>query len=119
MSEIISIPNFLPKTENGVLIVLDGYVIGCCKNPTEFQIHFNRKRLENAYHNVSLVNLYNEREIHIETDEGRFIRPLFTVDHKNDIGYKNLAETCKNEILSSVWSVQHPSVGQNLQQTKL
>jgi len=90
INEIMNVSTFISATSGKFLIVLNGYIIGSCENSLKFIQEFEKIRLIPEYRDVSIVRLYNEQEIHIESDEGRFIRPLFKLGPGNQVLYKQL-----------------------------
>jgi DNA-directed RNA polymerase II subunit RPB2 len=86
----MNVSTFISTTSGKFLIVLNGYIIGSCENSLKFIQEFEKIRLIPEYRDVSIVRLYNEQEIHIESDEGRFIRPLFKLGPGNQVLYKQL-----------------------------
>ena len=64
-----------------VLVLLNGVIIGSTGRAYAFYNEFCRFRESDAIHDhVSIVWLRDDKEIHIQTDEGRLLRPVFTVD---------------------------------------
>lgn len=121
MKEIIAVSTFTSATSGKFLIVLNGYIIGSCENSLKFIQEFEKIRLNPEHRDVSIVRLYNEREIHIESDEGRFIRPLFKVGLGNQVLYKhNDKRLCWDEcvkqgivVFRAAWELEQAVVAMN------
>lgn len=69
---------FTNKGDN--LVLLNGVIIGKIEDSFEFYKEFNIFRNNNLFDkNISIVRLKCEKEIHIYSDQGRMIRPLFNL----------------------------------------
>jgi DNA-directed RNA polymerase beta subunit len=68
------------------LILINGKIIGSTNHIISFKEEFiqyrNSDMLDN---NVSFIYLSDESEIHIQTDEGRVMRPVFAIGDNNEI----------------------------------
>jgi len=72
------------------LIFINGCIVGSCDEAFKFVKAFNEFRCSNLLdRNISITRLTEENEIHIWTDEGRLLRPLFTIGPRNSILYKD------------------------------
>jgi|LakMenE18May11ns_1017337.scaffolds.fasta_scaffold00200_2 DNA-directed RNA polymerase beta subunit len=90
--EINKFSEFKTTLDGKCLILINGNLIGSCNNPRIFKQQFNLLRLQNVnYRDLGMIHLFYEKEIHIETDEGRFVRPLFAINQRNKIEYKELS----------------------------
>lgn len=65
-------------------VILNGNIIGCHKNPT-YLINLLKLYRRNGLINIYIGMLYDylNNEIRINTDNGRIIRPLYTVENNN------------------------------------
>ncbi|ATE87078.1 DNA-directed RNA polymerase II second largest su bunit [Iridovirus CN01] len=71
------------------LVFVNGNIIGSCMHMMKFVKEFNEYRLSDLIDNsVSIIKISDENEIHIQTDEGRLLRPLFALGPRNEILYK-------------------------------
>jgi DNA-directed RNA polymerase beta subunit len=71
------------------LVILNGRVIGTCDNLFRFSKEFEEHRRSDTINgNVSMAKIDFEKEIHIQTDEGRLLRPLFALGPRNKVLYK-------------------------------
>lgn len=76
-----------------VLVLLNGMIVGSSSDPVRLLGDFNVYRQSDEMHgwHVSIVWLRRYSEIHIESDEGRFIRPLFNLS-------KSIVWRCPSEL---------------------
>jgi DNA-directed RNA polymerase beta subunit len=75
---------FKNNVDHKILVIINGNIIGSCDNGLHFYKQFNQYRCSDLIDNmVSIVWVRDENEIHIQTDEGRLLRPLFVVGEKN------------------------------------
>lgn len=102
LEEIIAViknfKTFSSDFEEKVLILINGMITGSTEKGLDFVNEFNEYRKSDLIdYSVSIAWLRDENEIHISSDQGRLIRPLFAV-HKNKILYKksSLDEAIKN-----------------------
>ncbi len=100
------------------LVLVNGCIVGTCDRGLKFVQEFNRYRLSDMIDNtVSLVRLANENEIHIQTDDGRLLRPLFALGPRNTVLYKETNQTWNeyvNEgkiVFREVWELEQAVVG--------
>jgi DNA-directed RNA polymerase beta subunit len=111
--EINKFSEFKTTLDGKCLILINGNLIGSCDNPRIFKKEFNSLRLQKQnYQDLGMIHLFYEKEIHIETDEGRFVRPLFAINQRNKIEYKELANSLKKNISDLSWEecVTHGSI---------
>jgi len=94
---------FLSNRNGKFLVILNGQVIGSCDNSIEFRKEFDILRLS-SYPYVGLIRIFKEHEIHIETNDGRFIRPLFALGPRNTILYKELAKKLNKPLIELTWT---------------
>ena len=89
-------------TAENNLVILNGIIIGSTSNTYQFYIEFCAMRDSDMIpDSVSITRLKQEGEIHIWSDQGRFIRPLFKLE-KNKRLYKkgtSLDEALKNRTI--------------------
>jgi DNA-directed RNA polymerase beta subunit len=72
-----------------VQVLVNGHIVGSCDKGLTFVKEFNKYRLSDIIDNsVSIVRLIDENEVHIWTDEGRLLRPLFALGPRNKILYR-------------------------------
>lgn len=113
ITDVSSLSCFENHIESKCLILINGHIIGSCQNARIFKLEFNVLRLQNEkYSDVGMIHLYYENEIHIETDEGRFIRPLFNIGNRNEILYKEFAKNMNKISQDILWNeyVKHGCV---------
>jgi len=80
---------FRDDMDGRILVLINGCIVGSCDRSLQFVKEFNRYRLSDMIENsVSVVRLIEEDEVHIWTDEGRLLRPLFALGPRNTILYK-------------------------------
>jgi len=74
------------------LVFLNGVVVGSCANSRllKQQLDLLRVKEHQTMRDVGVIRIKTENVLHIETDEGRFIRPLFAVGARNTVLYKQL-----------------------------
>jgi DNA-directed RNA polymerase beta subunit len=73
--------NFCANLDNKHVILINGKIIGSCSNAKEFIVSFNEYRASDLIDDyVSIAWLKYVNEIHISSDAGRLVRPLFTVN---------------------------------------
>lgn len=78
------IPSFKIEKTLDTLILINGKIIGSTNNASRFYHDFYKFRESDMIHDyVSIVWLKDEKEIYIQTDEGRLLRPLFRIDDRN------------------------------------
>lgn len=100
---VCEMDTFLPEKNGKFLVILNGQVIGSTNNSLNFKKEFDVLRIT-KYPYVGLIRIFNEREIHIETNDGRFIRPLFALGPRNTILYKELAKNLNKHISKLTWN---------------
>lgn len=93
---------FLSNTYGKFIVILNGQIIGSCDDSVQFKKEFDVLRFS-AFPYVGLIRIFNEREIHIETNDGRFIRPLFALGRRNTILYKELAKKLHKPLSELTW----------------
>lgn len=72
-----------------IQVLVNGRIVGSCDRSLAFVKEFNEYRLSDMIdNNVSIVRLIDENEVHIWTDEGRLLRPLFALGPRNKILYR-------------------------------
>lgn len=72
--------SFEEINSGSTLIILNGKIIGTCTKAYTFKQEFETYRQSDLISSMtSIVHLPQEKEIHIESDEGRFLRPLFNL----------------------------------------
>lgn len=77
---------FQDNVDAKILIIMNGNIIGSCNNGHSFFKKFNSFRCSDLIDNmISIAWIKDEKEIHIQTDEGRLLRPLFSLGEKNFI----------------------------------
>lgn len=80
---------FRKDVDGNTLLMINGNIIGSCDDGYDFYLKFNEFRNSDLIDSsVSIVWIKDEQEIHIQTDEGRLLRPLFAIGKKNKICYK-------------------------------
>jgi len=80
---------FRKDVDGKILLMINGNIIGSCDDGYVFYSKFNEFRNSDLIDSsVSIVWIKDEQEIHIQTDEGRLLRPLFVIGEKNKICYK-------------------------------
>ncbi|MGL5961576.1 MAG: hypothetical protein ACRCZ0_06435 [Cetobacterium sp.] len=80
---------FRKDVDGKILVMINGNIIGSCDDGYVFYSKFNEFRNSDLIDSsVSIVWIKDEQEIHIQTDEGRLLRPLFVIGEKNKICYK-------------------------------
>lgn len=80
---------FRDDIDGRILIFVNGCIVGSCDQSFGFVKKFNEFRCSDLLdNNVSISRLVEEDEIHIWTDEGRLLRPLFALGPRNTIMYK-------------------------------
>lgn len=93
---------FLSNTRGKFLVVLNGQVIGSCDDSVQFKKEFDVLR-GSTFPYVGLIRIFKEHEIHIETNDGRFIRPLFALGPRNTVLYKELAKRLGKPLSELTW----------------
>lgn len=79
---------FKDDIDQKILIFLNGTIIGSCQVGIDFFREFETFRNSDLIDNhVSIVWLKPESEIHINSDEGRLLRPLFVIGKNNKLLY--------------------------------
>jgi DNA-directed RNA polymerase beta subunit len=99
------------------VILLNGTIIGATDNMHAFYVEFEKYRKSDSIDgSVSIVKLIDSNEIHILSDHGRLIRPVFQVE-KNKINfYENNRKTFQegldsNDIVyRSPWELQQSTI---------
>lgn len=77
---------------NEVLIILNGIIIGTTASSFRFYKEFYAMRNSDMIQDtVSIARLKCEREIHIWSDNGRFIRPLFRIENNRRLYEKGMS----------------------------
>lgn len=80
---------FVPQINKKTLILLNEIVVGSTKNSLGFYNEFYTLRESDMIEKtVSISRLKQEDEIHIYSDQGRFIRPLFRIETGNKQKYQ-------------------------------
>jgi DNA-directed RNA polymerase beta subunit len=88
-SVIKGMHSFRDDMDGCIQVLVNGCIVGSCDRSLQFVKEFNTYRLSDMIdNNVSIVRLIDENEIHIWTDEGRFLRPLFALGPRNKVLYK-------------------------------
>lgn len=65
------------------LVIVNGYILGCCVDARRFVGAFNAcRRNESIDDHVSIAWLRYSNEIHIQSDNGRYIRPLYALQQQ-------------------------------------
>ena len=116
IDKIKSFPDFINLNVNNIQnikgkhkIIVNGVWIGNIGNPENiFQYLINQRRQALIPKDISIINNYMNKEIRINTDNGRALRPLFIVEK-----YKN-----KNNEISSKLKVTKEDI-MNLKNKKL
>jgi DNA-directed RNA polymerase II subunit RPB2 len=93
---------FLSNTCGKFIVILNGQIIGSCDDSVQFKKEFDVLRFS-TFPYVGLIRIFKEREIHIETNDGRFIRPLFALGPRNTILYKDLAKKLNKPLTELTW----------------
>lgn len=109
---------FIENVDHKVLIIINGNIIGSCDNGSEFYKSFNKYRCSDLIDNtVSIIWIKDENEIHIQTDEGRLLRPLFAIGERNSILYKKNSTFSWNDhvlnnniVFRDVWELEQSIV---------
>lgn len=109
---------FRNDMEGRVLVLVNGCIVGTCDKSLQFVKECNRYRLSDMIdNNVSIVRLVDENEVHIWTDEGRVLRPLFAIGPRNKVLYKDdLTKTwdehvrAGNIVFREVWELEQAVV---------
>lgn len=115
---------FKNNVDHKILIIINGNIIGSCDNGLHFYKQFNQYRCSDLIDNmVSIVWVRDENEIHIQTDEGRLLRPLFVVGEKNvfELNPKlSWAEHILNNsiVFREVWELEQSVVAMSLEDLK-
>lgn len=108
--------------DRDTLVLLNGRIIGCC-DMYKFLQEFEEYRKTNLIHQfVSVVRLRDENEIHIQTDDGRLMRPLFKIGDRNKILWKNNPHFTWDQhvdhgsiVFREVWELEQSVVAMNEQ----
>ena len=80
---------FRDDMDGCILVLVNSCIVGSCDRSLLFVREFNKYRLSDMIdNNVSIVRLVDEDEVHIWTDEGRVLRPLFALGPRNKVLYK-------------------------------
>jgi DNA-directed RNA polymerase beta subunit len=101
-----------------VQVLVNGHIVGSCDKGLAFVKEFNKYRLSDIIDNsVSIVRLIDENEVHIWTDEGRLLRPLFALGPRNKILYREDRVDTWNEcmrkgkiVFREVWELEQAVV---------
>jgi DNA-directed RNA polymerase beta subunit len=110
---------FRNDMDGRIQVLVNGCIVGTCDKSLAFVKEFNTYRLSDMIdNNVSLVRLVDENEVHVWTDEGRVIRPLFALGPRNKVLYKDgAAPKTWNEyvregkiVFREVWELEHSVV---------
>lgn len=79
---------FTTSIEKKILVLLNGILIGSTDTSLGFYVEFYSLRESDIMEKtVSICRIKHENEIHIYSDQGRFIRPLFRIDKGNTLRY--------------------------------
>lgn len=100
------------------IVLLNGCIVGTCDVSIRFYKEFDAlRKSEIVDKSVSIVRLVEENEIHIQTDGGRFLRPLFALGPGNKVLYKNGVNKTWNEhvkdnsiVFREVWELEQSVV---------
>lgn len=109
---------FRDDTDGCILVLVNGYILGSCNRSLQFVNEFNKYRLSDMIDsNVSVVRLIDEDEVHIWTDEGRLLRPLFALGHRNSVLFREDPGKTWNEyvkegkiVFREVWELEQSVV---------
>lgn len=120
---IKKIQEFREDIDGKILIMVNGNIIGSCDNGYVFFSKFNEYRNSDLIDgSVSIVWIKDEKEIHVQTDEGRLLRPLFVIGEKNKICYKEFPyfswrEHVQNNniVFREVWELEQSVVAMTVE----
>lgn len=109
---------FRKDVDGKILLMINGNIIGSCDDGYVFYSKFNEFRNSDLIDSsVSIVWIKDEQEIHIQTDEGRLLRPLFVIGEKNKICYKEQPQFSwkehvqnNNIVFREVWELEQSVV---------
>lgn len=115
--------NWIKTTDTKRLVFLNGAVVGSCDNTRLFKQQLDLLRIteHQTMRDVGVIRVKTEDAIYVETDEGRFIRPLFAIGARNAILHKQLRspnhnltwEECVNRgvvVFRDVWELEQSVV---------
>lgn len=89
MDVIKGMESFRKDMDGTNQVLVNGCIVGSCDKSFTFVKEFNKYKLSDMIDNtVSIVRLIAENEVHIWTDEGRLLRPLFALGPHNKVLYK-------------------------------
>lgn len=118
-TEVINgMETFRNNIQGNNLVLVNGCIIGSCDSSFAFIREFNRYRFSDMIDSdVSIIRLIDENEVHIWTDEGRLLRPLFVIGSRNKILYKEHPGKTWNEYIKAgmiafreVWELEQSIV---------
>lgn len=120
------ISEFEEDVDHKILIIINGNIIGSCENGKMFVDRFNKCRCSDLIDNmVSIIWIRDENEIHIQTDEGRLLRPLFVIDSQNAAPYKQSPDfswkqhvSSNNIVFRDVWELEQSVVAMSEEDLK-
>lgn len=83
---VFKLSSFSTDMSRKILILHNGDVIGSCHRGVVFYQEFcSFRKTDMIDKDVSIMWLKDEDEIHIASDEGRLLRPLFIIDETNSV----------------------------------
>jgi DNA-directed RNA polymerase beta subunit len=109
---------FRDDIEGRLLVLVNGCIVGSADFGVQFVKEFNKYRLSDLLDsNISIIRLRIEKEIHIQTDEGRLLRPLFALGPRNTVLYKQSLDKSWDEhvkagniVFREVWELEQAVV---------
>jgi len=115
---VISHFNNFQEADNGpVLILINGAIVGTAKDGLSFTQEFlDYRESDMIDKQVSIVWIKSENEIHLHCDDGRLIRPLFSVNAANKAKYQTIDQTwdqhvsAGNIVFREVWELEYAVV---------
>ena len=110
--------SFRDDMDGRIQVLVNGCIVGSCDRLLAFATEFNRyRRSDMIDNNVSIVRLINENEVHIWTDDGRVLRPLFALGPRNKVLYRESNAKTWNEhikegtiVFRDVWELEQAVV---------
>ena len=124
MEVVKTFDSFTDTTKHNTLILLNGVIVGSVERGLNFYREFKSYRASDTLDgSIGIVFLRDENEIHIQSDHGRLIRPLFALERNKTTYQPN--ETWKEAVSNhhivfrDVWELEHSVAAMTEADTKL
>ncbi len=108
----------------GTQILVNGVIVGSTTNPLNFYREFKAYRESDSLDNtVGIAYLRSEQEVHIQSDGGRLLRPLFALqwNKKTYVENESWEDAVSNNhiVFRDVWELEQSTVAMSDRDTKL